>query len=902
MQVHSGIVENRIDPLKLGRCQVRIIGLHTHDKTQLPTNDLPWAYPMQSITSAAMSGIGQSPVGVVEGTTVLCIFMDEPDNQQPVIIGSLGGIPQAKAVELFGRDDDSVILKDPDDNPVPAPVNESEAAAVDPTITPAAAPTTVTTDIPTTPPPGTPNPAAATAGIKAILVACDKFGLTTREQKCSLLAIAGGESLWVPKEEGYSYSADALQSTFKTTFGGKPDLAAKYARWKGTRAEFFDFVYAPENNGRQLGNTQTGDGGKYYGRGFNGVTGRANYQKYGQLAGVDIINNPLLLTTNLTTAAEVFCQMVINNPIVKKAVPTDNPGYFYAVKKGNGKDTGNGAETRLKYYEYFYGNKVPSSFTEEKSVGAAPPAATSTSSGAPSETSAGSIGFQDPNNKYPLKNFINEPDTNRLARGVSKGTVVTIKEANRARSIPIALDGGTYDEPASAFSAKYPYNHVLETESGHVQEWDDTPGFERTHTYHRKGTFTEVDANGSEVTHIVGDSYQIIDNNGCIFISGECNLTTEGKINILCQSDANIEVAQDVTMQVGGDFKLGIAKDFTVAVGGTVSMQAGSDMLLQSNASMHLTAVSEMHQYAASSMHLKASGSFNVDGSTANINGQTAIGSTTLNLTAPAVGSPKNNVLPYLVPPVAAGEEVFQLESEDDWNTPAGQKAKAALEAKYGVQTPDNTPAQDEATPTGGTAANTIASCQVIYATQSFTNDFKLSANFTLGMLIDGGVNGHNALKDQCGLTKQQLVCNLSQLCANILEPALALLPGGIGGYGKQWKINSGFRSVTNGANAPTSDHPYGRATDITLLPYDATKKQRNFELIQKLEAALPYDQMIMEYRSDGSNWIHIGYRGLKAGDTAGQGSVNRKMAFTMLNDSVYKRDSSGNPKGFILL
>jgi hypothetical protein len=45
-----------------------------------------------------------------------------------------------------------------------------------------------------------------------------------------------------------------------------------------------------------------------------------------------------------------------------------------------------------------------------------------------------------------------------------------------------------------------------------------------------------------------------------------------------------------------------------------------------------------------------------------------------------------------------------------------------------------------------------------------------------------------------------------------------------------------------------------------------------------------------------------MSYRGLKAGDTAGQGSVNRKMAFTMLDGKTYKRDASGNPKGFVLI
>ena len=50
-----GVVENRSDPLQLGRCKVRIFGHHIEDTSLLPVDDLPWASVMQPITSAAVS-------------------------------------------------------------------------------------------------------------------------------------------------------------------------------------------------------------------------------------------------------------------------------------------------------------------------------------------------------------------------------------------------------------------------------------------------------------------------------------------------------------------------------------------------------------------------------------------------------------------------------------------------------------------------------------------------------------------------------------------------------------------------------------------------------------------------------------------------------------------------------
>ena len=99
MKLYTGVVENRYDPLKLGRCQVRIVGLHTEQKSVLPTADLPWAYPLQPITSAAMNGIGTAPVGPVEGTWVILFFRDE-DQQQPIMLGTVGGIPQSESKKL----------------------------------------------------------------------------------------------------------------------------------------------------------------------------------------------------------------------------------------------------------------------------------------------------------------------------------------------------------------------------------------------------------------------------------------------------------------------------------------------------------------------------------------------------------------------------------------------------------------------------------------------------------------------------------------------------------------------------------------------------------------------------------------------------------------------------------
>ena len=88
-----GVVEDRQDPQTLGRLRVRCLGYHTEKIDDLKTEDLPWAHVMNPITSATVSGLGQTPLGAVEGTWVVGFFQDGSDAQQPIIIGTLPGVP-----------------------------------------------------------------------------------------------------------------------------------------------------------------------------------------------------------------------------------------------------------------------------------------------------------------------------------------------------------------------------------------------------------------------------------------------------------------------------------------------------------------------------------------------------------------------------------------------------------------------------------------------------------------------------------------------------------------------------------------------------------------------------------------------------------------------------------------
>ena len=103
MMSFYGVVEDRHDPMKLGRVRVRIHGIHTEDKALIATPDLPWASVLLPTTSAGMSGFGTQH-GLVEGSTVFGFFRDE-SQQNPIITGTVAGIPlEGRKVDVFGKE------------------------------------------------------------------------------------------------------------------------------------------------------------------------------------------------------------------------------------------------------------------------------------------------------------------------------------------------------------------------------------------------------------------------------------------------------------------------------------------------------------------------------------------------------------------------------------------------------------------------------------------------------------------------------------------------------------------------------------------------------------------------------------------------------------------------------
>ena len=316
----TGVVEDRNDPASLGRVRVRCLGFHTEDLNDIPTKDLPWAHVMHSVSNPSMQGLGHTPSFLVEGTWVVGFFLDAIEKQQPMIIGSLPGIPKNKPNYKKGFNDPR------------SPFSSQPEYAGTPTYGP--------------------------------------------------------------------YPVDDFDYDMPSGHGlGEPD-------------------------------------------------------------------------TNRLAQGEA------------------SESHLALVKMRENRQTGIQTATQ--------------------------PNLTEVSDEAVAEERAS---FDEPHPRDIEYNSVDGDDY-----GIYRGGL-------------------------------YPYNHVFESESGHLTEVDDTPGNERTMRYHTAGTYEEIIADGTKTTKVIGDNFEIIMQDSNVYIGGSVNLTIGGTVRHLVKGDYHLEVEGNYTQKIHKNFR-----------------------------------------------------------------------------------------------------------------------------------------------------------------------------------------------------------------------------------------------------------------------------------------------------------------------------------------------------------
>ena len=216
--------------------------------------------------------------------------------------------------------------------------------------------------------------------------------------------------------------------------------------------------------------------------------------------------------------------------------------------------------------------------------------------------------------KYPREEDQDDTSTMRLARGyydernfhdtetslntsigkekkLFKGPLGS-KKLNENQNIDTSQIGFSYDQPTSPYNAMYPYNHVRQTESGHIVEYDDTPNAERIHEYHRSGTFREIHPSGKSVTQNMDEQYNLTESNSYEYVKGSKYETYKQGLYQLINAaeiggaDARVEVAGSANYVVildKGNYSV-------LASAGNAQLAAKQELMLYSGNEIRQTA------------------------------------------------------------------------------------------------------------------------------------------------------------------------------------------------------------------------------------------------------------------------------------------------------------------------
>ena len=258
----------------------------------------------------------------------------------------------------------------------------------------------------------------------------------------------------------------------------------------------------------------------------------------------------------------------------------------------------------------------------------------------------------------------------------------------RAARYPVGGLPGTFDQPhpkgipapkqgEKYTSSQYPFNHVFETESGHITEYDDSPFGKRILVEHADGSFEEIvttKGGHEKVVRVEGDSYEIVAGSKFISIGSSgarkdgktqaedaLVLTVHGTMRQLIQGNYILEVEGDYTQKIHGSMhtKVGasgsgnmleeIKGDFASRVEGksgttinkTYNLTVGQDSIHTVKGSAAYTAQGDTKIHSVGSSSVEGIAAANLHGvlGTSIKGGVTTIGAvTTIGMNAPLIG------------------------------------------------------------------------------------------------------------------------------------------------------------------------------------------------------------------------------------------------------------------------
>ena len=584
--IYRGVVEDRKDPEKLGRCKIRILGIHTELKIKtktegIPTDELPWAEQANGLFEGSISGFGIWTVPL-QGSHVF-VFFEDGNVQCPRYFASVPGRPTNQyfdaALEKAARDTFKGYKKSTKDsakqlyerlknNPNDIEfLNSNKLGAVS---------------------------KRWESGSKGPL--CISSG------KGDPGGVSYGSYQFASKTGSVQPFINSLPAELQQNFVGKTP---------GTN----EFNTAWTDSVNQVGTEKFHEyehnfiKKKYYDSAANKIKNTNGINADKRCAGIQDMIWSCSVQHGPGGAAKLFKNAGVTGDMTDEeiinAVYTERSQlnkYF----KSSGNSMKAGLQQRFQAEHKMILAKCKESLPPEDEIPDELKNATEESLEKDTQKdendfiesfkddfnenfvpSFSDIGFSDPDGKYPLLNKLNESDFHRLSRGETNKTVLDYRNQNLdGLKEPIKnADDSTWKEPEANWSPEYPDNIVMATHKGIVIELDNTENAERIHMYHPSNSYIEIDPDGNMITRNNSNKYEIVLISKYIHIKDNEFKTIDGNKQKFVKGDETYKVSgnqketieQNVERIIGINYKDSIGNNETKKIGNNETREIGSN-------------------------------------------------------------------------------------------------------------------------------------------------------------------------------------------------------------------------------------------------------------------------------------------------------------------------------------
>lgn len=192
-------------------------------------------------------------------------------------------------------------------------------------------------------------------------------------------------------------------------------------------------------------------------------------------------------------------------------------------------------------------------------------------------------GFNDPYGVFPRE------------AGTDAGNRALGLDSERVRPVGVG-------EPEDAYAPQYPYNKVRLSESGHIVEFDDTPGAERINIQHRTGAFIELRPDTSMRTRSK-ERYDAM-TQWIVTVSGDATINVGGNMSTTVQGN--------MTSSVGGNSYIDTKGNLTSRVSGSHYGYVTGSTILQTTGNINVKTTGNLTVDSAGKIDFRSDGPFSI--------------------------------------------------------------------------------------------------------------------------------------------------------------------------------------------------------------------------------------------------------------------------------------------------